>query len=63
MNIREETKQMKLASPLLAATAMEKRNEALACIREALNAHKEEILRRTGRILPWPGKTMWRRRW
>lgn len=43
MNIREETKQMKLASPLLAATAMEKRNEALACIREALNAHKEEI--------------------
>lgn len=43
MNIREETKQMKLASLLLAATAMEKRNEALACIREALNAHKEEI--------------------
>lgn len=43
MNIREKTKQMKLASPLLAATAMEKRNEALACIREALNAHKEEI--------------------
>lgn len=43
MNIREETKQMKLASPLLADTAMEKRNEALACIREALNAHKEEI--------------------
>lgn len=43
MNIREETKQMKLASPLLAATAMEKRNETLACIREALNAHKEEI--------------------
>lgn len=43
MNIREETKQMKLASPLMAATAMEKRNEALACIREALNAHKEEI--------------------
>lgn len=43
MNIREETKQIKLASPLLAATAMEKRNEALACIREALNAHKEEI--------------------
>lgn len=43
MNIREETKQMKLASPLLAATAMEKRNEALACIREALNAYKEEI--------------------
>ena len=43
MNIREETKQMKLASPLLAATAMEKRNEALACIREALNAPKEEI--------------------
>ena len=43
MNIREETKQMKLASPLLAATAMEKRNEALACIREALNTHKEEI--------------------
>lgn len=43
MNIHEETKQMKLASPLLAATAMEKRNEALACIREALKAHKEEI--------------------
>lgn len=43
MDIREETKQMKLAAPLLAATAVEKRNEALASIRKALNDHKAEI--------------------
>lgn len=43
MNIREETKQMKLASPLLAAMPVETRNQALACIRDSLNSHKEEI--------------------
>ena len=30
MNIREETKQMKLAAPLLAAMPIEQRNRALA---------------------------------
>lgn len=43
MDIREETKQMKLASPLLAAMPLEKRNEALSRIRSSLNARREEI--------------------
>lgn len=44
MDIREETKQMKLASPLLAAMPLEKRNEALSLIRSSLDEHREEIL-------------------
>jgi len=43
MDIREETKQMKLASPLLAAMPLEKRNEALSLIRSSLAEHREEI--------------------
>ena len=43
MDIREETKQMKLASPLLAAMPLEKRNEALSLIRSSLDEHREEI--------------------
>lgn len=35
--------QMKLESPVMAATSVETRNQALACIREALVAHKEEF--------------------
>lgn len=43
MDIREETKKMKLASPLLAAMPLEKRNEALSLIRSSLDEHREEI--------------------
>ena len=43
MNIKEETRKMKLASPILAAASLEKRNHALALIRESLLASKEEI--------------------
>lgn len=43
MNIKEETLQMKQASPLLAATPLEQRNRALENIRESLTAHKEDI--------------------
>ncbi len=43
MNIREETLQMKQASPLLAATPLTQRNQALENIRDTLTAHKEEI--------------------
>ena len=43
MNIREETKQMKLAAPLLAAMPIEQRNRALALIETHLNEHREEI--------------------
>lgn len=43
MDIREETKQLKLASPLLAAMPLEKRNEALSLIRSSLDEHREEI--------------------
>ena len=43
MNIKEETRKMKLASPILAASSLEKRNHALALIRESLLASKEEI--------------------
>ena len=43
MNIREETKQMKLAAPLLAAMPIEQRNRALALIKTRLNEHREEI--------------------
>ncbi len=43
MNIKEETRKMKLASPLLAASSIEKRNQALALIRESLQAHAQEI--------------------
>ena len=38
MNIKEETRKMKLASPILAASSLEKRNHALALIRESLLA-------------------------
>ena len=43
MNIKEETRKMKLASPILAAASLEKRNHALALIRESLLASREEI--------------------
>ena len=43
MNIKEETRKMKLASPILATASLEKRNHALALIRESLLASKEEI--------------------
>ena len=43
MNIKEETRKMKLASPILAAASLEKRNHALALIRESLLANREEI--------------------
>ncbi len=43
MNIKEETKKMKLASPVMAAASLEMRNRALALIKESLLAHKEEI--------------------
>lgn len=43
MDIREETKQMKLASPLMAAMPLEKRNETLSLIRSSLDEHREEI--------------------
>ena len=43
MNIKEETRKMKLASPILAAASLEKRNHALAFIRESLLANREEI--------------------
>ena len=40
MNIKEETRKMKLASPILAAASLEKRNHALALIRESLLANR-----------------------
>ncbi len=43
MNIKEETRKMKLASPIMAAASLDMRNQALALIRESLLAHKEEI--------------------
>lgn len=43
MNIREEARKMKMAAPLMAAAAIEKRNEGLRNILKALEAHKEEI--------------------
>lgn len=43
MNIREETKQMKLAAPLLAAMPIEQRNRALALIKSRLDEHRDEI--------------------
>lgn len=43
MDIREETKKMKLASPLLAAMPLKKRNEALSLIQSSLDEHREEI--------------------
>ena len=41
--ICDVTRQMKLQSPVMAATSVEMRNDALARIREALIAHAEEI--------------------
>ena len=41
--ISEVAAQMKLESPLMAATPVEVRNDALARVREALIAHKDEI--------------------
>lgn len=43
MNIKEETRKMKLASPLMAASSIETRNRALALIRDSLVAHGQEI--------------------
>lgn len=43
MNIREEAHKMKLVSPYLAGTTVEKRNAALQAISEGLEAHKDEI--------------------
>ncbi|MBQ9156010.1 MAG: glutamate-5-semialdehyde dehydrogenase [Eubacterium sp.] len=43
MNIAEQAHKMKLASPKLAASSLEQRNQALDIIAEALQAHKEEI--------------------
>lgn len=43
MNIREETQKMKWSAPLMAAASIEKRNQALALIRDSLVAHQEEI--------------------
>ena len=42
-NIAQVAATMKLQSPVMAATSLEMRNDALARIREALLAHKEEI--------------------
>ncbi len=43
MNIREEAARMKLASPKLAASTLEMRNDALARIANALETHKGDI--------------------
>lgn len=43
MEMRQEAKKMKLASPKLAATSLETRNQALAAIARALEEHAEEI--------------------
>jgi len=43
MNIKEETKKMKLDAPKLAATTNEQRNAALEAIAVALSNHKDEI--------------------
>ena len=43
MNIKEETRKMKLASPLMASSSIETRNRALALIRDSLVAHGQEI--------------------
>ena len=43
MGIREDVHKMKLSAPVMAAVSGEKRNEALAAISEALEAHKDEI--------------------
>ena len=43
MNIKEETRKMKLASPLMAASSIETRNRALALICDSLVAHGQEI--------------------
>ena len=45
MNVREEARRMKLASPYMAASTMEQRNEALRRIAEALETKKNEIFR------------------
>ncbi|MGI5932451.1 MAG: glutamate-5-semialdehyde dehydrogenase [Eubacterium sp.] len=41
--IKDTAAQMKLDSPIMAATSAQLRNEALQAVREALTAHKEEI--------------------
>lgn len=43
MNVAQQVHEMKSASPLLAATSGEKRNQALSAVREALLLHREEI--------------------
>ena len=43
MNLKEEIKQVKLAAPKLAASAEEKRNQALEAVSEALLANQEKI--------------------
>lgn len=44
MTIKEQAKYMKLVSPKFAATSLELRNQALKQVKEALSAHKDEIL-------------------
>lgn len=43
MNLKEEIKKVKLAAPKLAASAEEKRNQALETVSKALLEHQEEI--------------------
>ena len=43
MEIRTEAKKMKLSAPVLAASSMEQRNQALDCIAKALKEHEAEI--------------------
>lgn len=44
MTIKEQAKYMKLVSPKFAATSIELRNHALAEVKKALLAHKDEIM-------------------
>ena len=41
--IQEIAREMKLASPLMAASAEKTRNQALSMIKDALQTHKDEI--------------------
>ena len=43
MNIKEETRKMKLVAPLMATASIEQRNLALQLISDSLIAHKDEI--------------------
>ena len=51
MNIRESAHEMKLASPVLAASSCEQRNQALRLIADSLLSHKEEIFAANGEDL------------